>query len=515
MIARAASFAAALALAIGTVPANAHSTIASATSAPPLAKVAAPRPIPKVTPTPIPTPKSVSPERLPYPAYGTPAPGVSRTQIKPDVPMQITLQQAIDIAVAKSPVLASAHAAFDQTRAQLDLAKTGLLPNLAGTVGLSRSDTLVGSNGRGTTAPGAPQSNGSLGGGGSTSLTADATLRQLIFDGGRTRTQILAAGQGYSAGGNTFRRQLQTVAFTVAQNYFNALQAEDAVALDQQIVEQNLVQERLVRAQIRAGTVARADIAQALFPVAQARVNLIRAQGAELVADSVFANALGLDADTAVRPATSGRVESTQSLLQTQPLDYAAAVTRALLERPDYAAAQETLQQAQYGLKAAKLGRFPTLTGNASLNSGSTFPNGGGFRATDAIGASLNVPLFDQGITAAQTEQASATLENARALETSSQLNVQLSVRQALINLVSAQAALVQAQAELAQAQSAVRATQAQYRAGVTTLPLLLNAEVSLTQAQTDRLNAIYALRQAEQAYLYALGEIDITSLNV
>ena len=45
------------------------------------------------------------------------------------------------------------------------------------------------------------------------------------------------------------------------------------------------------------------------------------------------------------------------------------------------------------------------------------------------------------------------------------------------------------------------------YRAGVTTLPLLLNAQVGLTQAETDELNAVYGLRQAEQTYLYALGE--------
>jgi len=85
-------------------------------------------------------------------------------------------------------------------------------------------------------------------------------------------------------------------------------------------------------------------------------------------------------------------------------------------------------------------------------------------------------------------------------------------VRQALANLVSAQAALDQTQAELSKAIVVLRATQAQYRAGVTTLPLLLNAQVAITQAQTDHLTAIYALRQAEQNYLYALGENDLAA---
>jgi outer membrane protein TolC len=51
-----------------------------------------------------------------------------------------------------------------------------------------------------------------------------------------------------------------------------------------------------------------------------------------------------------------------------------------------------------------------------------------------------------------------------------------------------------------------LRATQAQYRAGVTTLPLLLNAQIGLTTALTDEVTAVYAVRQAEQALLFAEG---------
>ena len=74
------------------------------------------------------------------------------------------------------------------------------------------------------------------------------------------------------------------------------------------------------------------------------------------------------------------------------------------------------------------------------------------------------------------------------------------------MSLVSARAAFDQTEQEYATAISNVRATQAQYRAGVTTLPLLLNAQVQLTQALTDQVTAVYTLRQAEQAYLYAVG---------
>jgi outer membrane protein len=183
-------------------------------------------------------------------------------------------------------------------------------------------------------------------------------------------------------------------------------------------------------------------------------------------------------------------------------------VKRALLLRPDYLAAQQTVMAQQYNLQFEKSGLYPSLNGNASYGTASTDAVGGNFRESNSVGLTLSIPLYDQGITRAQTELATGQLNQATAQLENTRLNVELNVQQTLVNFVSAQAAVTQAQAELAKAQEILRATQAQYRAGVTTLPLLLNAQVGLTTAQTDELTAVYALRQAEQSYLFALGEI-------
>jgi len=178
--------------------------------------------------------------------------------------------------------------------------------------------------------------------------------------------------------------------------------------------------------------------------------------------------------------------------------------------RPDYDQPERTVRAAQSSLKAARLGQFPTLSGTATDGANSTDTGGGTFRNSNSIGAAITIPLFDQGLTRAQKQAAQAQLDIANANFDTTRLGVGLNVRQALVNLVSAQAALQQAEAELNKAHEVLRATQAQYKAGVTTLPLLLNAQVGLTQAQTDQLNAVYALRQAEQSYLFALGENDV-----
>ncbi|MDP9111319.1 MAG: TolC family protein, partial [Candidatus Eremiobacteraeota bacterium] len=453
------------------------------------------------TPTPIP---QREPAALPYPAFGTPAPGMAQTQAPEGVPSEVTLSQAIAIAAAKSPVLQAARDDYQIAKAPVDLAKSAIYPNVSGAATLSHSV------GGGRSSSGSSGSGGTSGGSFGDSFTSkglNLSVRQLIFDGGKVLAQIHQARANLVAAADTYDRNVQTLAFNVSQQYYTALQAERATALAARVVQQNQVQENLVRAQIRAGTVPRSDLATAELPTAQARVALVRAQGQELSALATFANTLGLDADAGVRPANDARSDAATMLLSNPPLSYSVAVARALALRPDFLASQHLVDAAQANVRVAKLGRAPNLSGNFGTGYNSTLPNGSGMKASSTVGATLNIPIFDQGIAAAQTEQAQALLDKAYATVTSTRLGVELAVRQGLVNLVSANAAVTQADVELAKARQVLQATQAQYRAGVTTLPLLLNAQVGLTQAETDRLNAVYALRQAEQSYVFAIGE--------
>jgi outer membrane protein TolC len=453
---------------------------------------------------------------LPYPAYGTPAPvAVGRTTAA-GVPQVVTLQQAVLIAYARSPLLASARADVAIATAPVSLAQSAIFPNVAGVASTTRSHREGGSSattGTGSTGTGTGTTTGTSSSFSPTSTSNSLSLQvqQLIFDGGRVAAQIREARANQSASVATYQRQLQTVAFDVATAYYNALAAQRQTQVALTTVQLDQVQENLVNAQIRAGTAARTDLATAQLPTAQARVAVIRAQATELNQLSVLSNTLGLDADVTVQPkddvpalsATNGTV----ALAPNFPTpSYQAAFTRAIALRPDLAAAQQTIVSNQEAVRAARLGNFPNLNGSASFGTASTDPSGGTFRNSSSIGASLSIPVYDRGVTRAQTAQAQGQLDRAVAQQQIAVQGVQLSVRQALVNLVSAYAALGQTNAELVKAQEVLRATQAQYRAGVTTLPLLLNAQVGLTQALTDEVTTVYTVRQAEQALLYAEG---------
>jgi outer membrane protein len=427
------------------------------------------------------------------PAPSPSAPPLPTPVAQPGVPQSVTLQQALDIAVAKSPVLAAARANRQLTQIPVNLARTAVFPNISATASSTHNNS---SNFAGRNF------------GSNTSRGLNVTLSQLIYDGGKVIAQIHQARANAVAGSQTYERQLETLGFNVAQAYFSALQAQASVQVAQEVVHENKVNESLVQAQVRAGVAPRIDLVTAHVPTVQAQVALIQAQGTEASAWGAFANQLGLDPNTLVRPVNAQPANPAQTLVTVLP--YEQAVTRALALRPDYLSAQSAVLAAQYNVQAQRAGYFPSLTGSATYGTNSTTVTGTNFAPNSSAGLTLKIPIFDQGITRAQTEQAQAQLDLANAQLAQTKLGVELNVQQALVGVSSDQAAVQQAQAALASAQESVKATQAQYKAGVTTLVTLLQAQVNLTSAETSELNAIYTLRQAEQTYIYALGESSI-----
>jgi outer membrane protein len=420
------------------------------------------------------------------------------------VPQVVSLDQAVAIGFARSPLLAQARATVEIDTAPVDLAKTAILPGISGTAStthdLSQNAPAEAGNTSHTTAGSTPVVT-------SVSNSLGLTLTELIFDGGKIANELRAARATESGAIATYKRELQTVAFNVANAYYAALAAQRATQVANETVRLNQVNADLVAAQISAGTTARSDLLTAELPVAQARVALVKDQGAELSAQAAFVNAMGLDANTYVLPQDDGNVLAGASgAPQVVVPTYDIAIARAYMLRPDFYAQQFAIASSQASLKAARLGLFPNLNGNGTYGTSSTTTTGTNFRNSGSLGLTLSVPIFDKGVTHSQVVQAQGQLDaSVAALETERE-GIQLNVKQTLVSLVSAGATFDQTQAELANAREVLQATQAQYAAGVTTLPLLLNAEVGLTQALVDQVNAVYTLRQAEAAFLYAEG---------
>jgi outer membrane protein TolC len=456
---------------------------------------AAPSPSPQPSASPSSAPALPSIDRalaIPYPASGTTQPQIVQTRPEPGVPTLITLDQATALAIARVPSLAAARAEVDVEDAAVRLTRTGLAPDLS----LSASSTQYYAQAGATPGSASGQSN-----------TAAISLAQLIFDGGHIRAEIEAASFTRDATLAQYRRDAQTVAYAAASNYYAVLEDERTVAVDEELVRQDVVSEALVRAQIRAGTVAGSDLDSQLATTANARSTLVIAQGTLQNDRIAFATSLGLDADIDVLPKDDAQGLETATPPMALPA-YASALKIAYVERPDVDEAQLTIRSSEASVRAARRGSAPSLS--LAANKGLTSSNAGGgfYRNNGNVGLDLTLPIYDRGATRANVASARATLAVSTADAATTKLDVQQQVRQALVALVSDRATLDQTRAAYTAALTALRATQGKYRAGVGTLPDLIQAEASLASAAVNIVNAIYTLRLAQTNLRYALGTI-------
>jgi outer membrane protein len=485
-------------------------------------------------PSPMPEP-TVSGTPIPYPAYGTPAPDVEALTPKKGVPQSISLADSIRIAVALSPAFALENAQWAAIHAKYTSSVQAYYPGVSGSAQIgnqySSGTTSTSSVSSPTSSPGpspnaiaglatpAPPSRATI-----TNESATITITQLIYDGGRTIANIRSAKLADIAGRATLLRQLQTLAFNVANAYYTVLEDNATVTADAQLVREFEVNEASTAAQIRNGAAARSDIAAAQFQTAQAKGNLVTAQGTAIGAQATFATTLGLDADAQVVPK-----QITAQPAAPNPT-YAASLKRALIMRPDYISAAYNVSSAQENLRYAKLARFPILAAGASDSVGRQFidcygsaaisnpalaaslcPGPSSWSNTKTLGLSVTVPIYDQGVTNYNVAVAASQLDQAVATFNSTRLTVESDVRSALATLISARASLVQARSELTSAQVSLDATQAQYKVGATTILNVVTAEANLTTAQSAYITALYGVRTAEQNYLYATGISDVS----
>ncbi|NNM99776.1 MAG: TolC family protein, partial [Candidatus Eremiobacteraeota bacterium] len=392
---------------------------------------------------------------LPAPAHATTQDLIAPRVAKAGVPTKVTLVQAVAIAVAQSPTLAQARATYAQALAKFDVAKSAVFPSISGSAAATRtfSSGTIGGVGGGLGTP-----NGIY-----NSVNYGLKLSELIYDGGRVIAGIHVAKSGQVAGRDTLIRSLQQLGYTVAQAYYGVLLADRTVSVDEQIVKQYLTQERLVRAQIRVGAAAPSDLYSARALTAQARLQRVTDQGSRIAAQATFATTLGLDANALIEPIDNTASSLTAPAAKFTVLPYDRALKRALLMRPDYLAALNNYQAAKENVRFNRLTKFPSVNANASDGYQSGL-NGIPVQ-TKSLGATLTVPIFDQGLTNYNVAVAAAQADAAKAGITLSRLQVESDVRSAIAKVAAAQAALDQAQASLKAAQVGYDAASAQYKA--------------------------------------------------
>lgn len=461
-----------------------------------------------------PLPKAIAgPPRSERPALVSPRPS--------DIPgaglnRPITIDDALSIALSTNRSLALAIANLELLRGRTAEAKAALNPTVSGSASYSRlsQESTANINGRTLTLSSADQANFGL----TISLPLYTELLRTATD--QARFQEIAARLDI----NRTRNQ---IALDVKSAFYDVLRAQALVAVNTENLQNSV--DRLDDAQkrYRAGVVARFDVLRAETDVLNAQQSLIAARSQVSLAIATLNNTIGIDVNTPLKISEQGATEDPPGVEPprpaAQPLPQANeqaparltapevgfdslnlgpqfdAVTReALRQRPEILEADANIVAAQKGIRLARRSLYPSF--GVSL-SGSYTPLATGFSpqyTTGQASLSVTLPIFDGGVTRARVQQARAEVSTAETNRRQSLDQVALEVRSAYLQLVQSRDRVAVANQALAQAQEAFRLARVRYNAGVSAQagisPLLevSDAQAALTQAESNRVNALY-----------------------
>jgi outer membrane protein len=401
------------------------------------------------------------------PARTPDAPPAPPAPVAPDVAGRaLSLPEVIAIAMTTQPEIQARLSDYDAARARVFQALSPMLPNLAGTWDVRRARTASNLGGRFIDFE-------------DTFTTARLTLSQLLFDFGKNLATTETASRLADLAREDVEVQRDVITLAVKEAYFNLLFAKRLITVAQQALDRAELNLRSAQGFYEVGTRPKSDVTRAEVDVANARVDLIRANNAERLARVALNTGMGIaiDAPTEVQDAPS---------VEAIVLDQAALLPEARRGRPEYRQAKLRVDAADAAARREFRNFFPDLTGVASV--GATTPD---FLQLWEAGVVLNWSIFDGGNKIARYREAMANLKAAQARVRVTELDIWQAVEQASLNVHETEERIQAAQKAVESARENFRLAQGRFDAGVGTIIELTDAQLALTQAQFTEAQAI------------------------
>ena len=326
------------------------------------------------------------------------------------------------------------------------------------------------------------------------------SLRMPVYTGGRLENQREAARYSLNAADLTLENSRQTVKYQAAAAYYQVLQQESLVGVQEQAVE--LLQEHLrsVAIQYEVGTVAKSDVLATTVQLANSQQNLTTAQGNYQTAVARLNNVLGLPVDTEV--AASDKIDFVKyGLSESDCLEYA------LNHRPDGIASAYAVKRAGADVSTAKSGYRPNVSAVVQGNTaGESYFNATHRSERWSMGLEMSWNIFDNGITSAQVQQYKAAERKAESQAQQQLETIQLEVHSAYINLKTAEKNIETTAAAVAKAEEEFAIAKVRYEEGVDTNLNVMNAQEKVVETRNNYYTALYNYNTSHAQLEKAMG---------
>ena len=324
------------------------------------------------------------------------------------------------------------------------------------------------------------------------------TAKLPIFTGGNLSGQIKRAKANYQYNEVGVQRTYNEMRSTVTNGYFNMLQADNMQKLSAESVTRLEDHLKNVQAQYDVGVVAKVDVLRSQVELANAKQTLIQAENSYQVAEANMNKIVGLPMDTNLK-LDNLLVYNAYDKNMDDCLAYAAE------HRPELMQAKYNVDAAKGALMVARSGHMPQVAAQASQNwKSNSWP--GDDNDNWAVGLSVEMNVFDTGVTLSKIHGAEADLKKAQETYRDTVDSVNLDVRSNYLGLREAEKRISTTKLAVEQADEDYRIAQLRYMSGVGTNTDVLDAQVALTQAKTNYTQALYDYNTSKTALETSIG---------
>ncbi|WP_316861137.1 TolC family outer membrane protein [uncultured Cohaesibacter sp.] len=325
---------------------------------------------------------------------------------------------------------------------------------------------------------------------------------QRIFSGFQNKNNLIKAKYEEKSGYYQMRNREREVLLEAVKAYMDVYAARKMITLRRQHVANLEKQLRATQARIRAGELTRTDLSKTKALLFRARASLEGAKADLGGAAGRYEALVGYQPGELIFP---------QMPVRYMPQTPEEAQKKALQMHPDLRASRAGDKAADYAVKSAEGAFLPTVdvSGEMTKNYASSVSE------TDLSDRSfslrLSLPLFDGGARKADLESARAARSQQKHKSNALAANVKANAKEQFLRYQASVASLGQARQEVTAAKDLLRGVRVEEKAGQRSYLDILDAEVSLLDAQeleiysqADTVIAIYS-------FLAATGQLTVS----
>ena len=437
-------------------------------------------------------PEIPAPQRqtMPDPVTSIKLPPASSLELRltPDA-TRLGVDAAIQTGVEKNPEILTAIQQIRLTRGQLVQVRAALLPTLQVNSGYNaESDTLAN-----------PYSDFGLVNN-NQAWNVAIQINQSLWSGWKNQADFSASRLANDSAFYSLRQTIDKVVADTKTLFYDVIFNRALIRVREESVAVLQSQLQDQQSRFEAGTVPRFNVLQAEVALANAIPPVITARNALRISQFALVKQLGLDypSDPSLLPIdVIGQLDYNPI-----KLDLGAAVFTALAHNPSLKVQRQNILISKEQLKAALSGFQPTLNATAGYQAFNIPTASSLDEAVNGlfVGVTGSWNIFDGLATVGATQAARASLQQSMINYDNSARGVELDVQRSVSNLIEAQEVIDSQRANVVQATEALRLSRERLDAGAGTQLDVLNAQVSLLQAQTTELEGRFR-------YITALAE--------